>query len=80
MELTRSTNLPSLTERLHRLRTRIYLENVSGISASNREAFLAFCREQERLVDSQQNHLSDWSSIWPEWDQGAWDKDISVRT
>lgn len=38
---------PSIVERMQRIRTRLHLEEVSGISVADKEAFLAFCKEQE---------------------------------
>jgi hypothetical protein len=47
---------PSINERMRKVHERMYLEKISGISASNKDAFLAFCREQEAagLVGSTQ--------------------------
>lgn len=78
MELTRSADLSSIAERLKRLRTRIHLESVSGISASDKEAFLEFCQEQEMSDDAKQNHPSNWLSTWPAWkDNHPWGSNVS---
>ncbi len=37
----------SIEERMHKVHKRMHLESISGISAANKEEFLAFCRAQE---------------------------------
>lgn len=75
MEPIMSVHLLSISERLNRLRTRIYLESVSGIPASDKEAFLVFCREREMSTDAGKSDLSDWLKTRPIPEGEAWGGD-----
>lgn len=54
MEPGKSTELSSIAERMNRLRTRMYLEKVSGIAVSEKGAFLAYCQKHELAEETQQ--------------------------
>ena len=49
----------SIVERMQRIRTRLYLEKASGILVTDKEAFLALCREQELSEDASWKLLID---------------------
>lgn len=48
MELVSCVHCSTITERLNQIRQRVYLEKISGISATSKEDFIAFCRQYEQ--------------------------------
>ena len=60
MIVTELSHRLSIEERMRKVHERMRLEMISGISAANREEFLAFCREQEEstsIVNAQDKCL-----------------------
>jgi hypothetical protein len=58
MERPKFADSLSITERMQKIRQRIDLENSSGISAANREIFLALCQAQEKLYSTTSSQKS----------------------
>ncbi len=62
----------SIGERMRRVNERMCVEAFSGISATEKDAFLDFCQEQERsdLAVLSTNRESEEGS---DWDKGIWE-------
>jgi hypothetical protein len=72
---------PSIRRRMHNIQVRMRMERISGISAEEKDAFLAFCREQEQsgLVALAADPESEEEVDWEEWeDFGNWHDAPSV--
>lgn len=56
-----TTSCSTITERIDRIRMRIYLEKAFGISAADKKAFLEICQQYEQV---NQTDLIDWHNDW----------------
>ena len=62
MAVYRGQNI-KVIDRIDKIRLRIYLEKISGVSASNKEAYLEMCRRYEQ---EEQDILNAWSDLEPD--------------
>jgi hypothetical protein len=64
---------PSIMARVQKLRTRMYIEALSGVPATNEDLFLPICMRYEQgleiLFTSQKHHTNDAASqkFWSDW-------------
>jgi hypothetical protein len=58
MATTKQADQSSIVERMSRLRVRIRLEKASEIPVADKEAFLAFCQQQEEV-----EHREKWEVL-----------------